>query len=104
MDIQAFRGYYEKLDPKAAKSANPVDDRAITRRELENLAGQPAYERVLAELRELWLAYEDCARKACSKRIPEKWRTSAERTRAITDHEADQVEAYYGGATTPSPR
>jgi arylsulfatase A-like enzyme len=71
--------------------------------ELENLAGEPAYTQVLAELRELWLGYEDCAGAECAAALPEKWRTSVERTRVITDNEARQVAAYFG-ATTPSPR
>lgn len=64
--------------------------------ELENLAGDPAFAAVLAQMQELWFRYKGCAGAACSAALPPKWRTSVARTRAITTDEARQVRAYYG--------
>ena len=71
--------------------------------ELENLSGDPVYADVLAEMRELWLRYEDCAGKACAAALPQKWRTSVDRTKVITDHEARSVEQYYETRTGTQP-
>lgn len=71
--------------------------------ELENLASDPEFADVLAGIRALWLRYRDCAQESCSAALPEKWRTSPERTRVISDHEARSVAAYYGTTAGLSP-